>query len=92
MFAEIVRNMKHQYNTYLKIKVLSESRVFWSTQHALNTVEAAYYNRGWCYQSAIVINSSGPKTLHLKSIKNKPFILINLSVIFIKLQIIPVHI
>ena len=50
------------------------------------TVEAAYYNRG-CYQSAIVIKISGSKTLHLKSIKNKPFIIINLSVIVIKLQI-----
>ena len=30
---------------------------------------------------------SGPKTLHLKSFKNKPFIIINLSVIVIKLQI-----
>jgi hypothetical protein len=57
----------------------------------LNTVKAAYYNRG-CYQSAIVITISGLKTLHLKSIKNKPFIIINLSIIVIKLQIIPVHI
>jgi hypothetical protein len=66
----------------------------------INTVEAVYYNRG-CYQSAIVIKISGPKSLHLKSIKNKSFIDINLSVIFIiinisviviKLQIIPVHI
>jgi hypothetical protein len=56
-----------------------------------NTVEAAYYNRR-CYQLAIVIKISGPKTLHLKTIKNKPFILINLSVIVIKLQIIRVHI
>jgi hypothetical protein len=40
---------------------------------------------GYCYQN------SGPKTLHLKSIKNKPFIIINISVIFIKLQIIRVH-
>jgi hypothetical protein len=30
-----------------------------------DTVEAAYYNHG-CYQSAIVIKISGPKTLHLK--------------------------
>jgi hypothetical protein len=57
----------------------------------LNTVEAAHYNCG-CYQSAIVITISGPKTLHLKSIKNKPFIIINLLVIVIKLQIIRVHI
>jgi hypothetical protein len=35
---------------------------------------------------------SGPKTLHLKSIKNKPFIIINPSVIVIKLKIIWVHI
>jgi hypothetical protein len=56
-----------------------------------NTVEGAYYNHG-CYQSAIVIKISGPKTLHLKSIKNKPFIIINLSVIVIKLQIIGVYI
>jgi len=55
-----------------------------------NTVEAAYYNRG-CYPSAI-IKISGPKTLHLKSFKNKPFIVINISVIVIKLQIIRVHI
>jgi len=41
---------------------------------------------------AIVIKISGPKTFHLKSIKNKPFIIINLSVIVIKLQIIRVHI
>jgi len=54
-------------------------------------VETAYYNRGY-YQSAIVIKIGGPKTLPLKSIKNKPFIIINLSVIVIKLQIIPVHI
>jgi len=40
---------------------------------------------------AIVIKISGPKTLHLKSIKNKPFIIIILSVIVIKLQIIRVH-
>jgi hypothetical protein len=56
------------------------------------TVEAAYYNPGGCYQSAIVIKISGPKTHHLKSIKNKPFIITNLSVIVIKLQIIRVHI
>jgi hypothetical protein len=62
------------------------------TAQFLNTVEAAYYNRGLCYQSAIVIKISGPKTLHLKSIKNKPFIIINLWVIVIKLQIIRVHI
>jgi hypothetical protein len=55
-----------------------------------DTVEVAYYNRG-CYQSAIVIEVSGPKTLHLKTIKNKPFIINNLLVIFIKLQIIRVH-
>jgi hypothetical protein len=55
-----------------------------------NTMEAAYYNRG-CYQSAIVIKISGPKTLHLKSIKHMPFIIINLSVIVIKLQIIRVY-
>jgi hypothetical protein len=42
--------------------------------------------------SAIVIKISGPKTLHLKSFKNKPFIIINLFVIVIKLQIIQVHI
>ena len=42
-----------------------------------NTVETPYCNRGQCYQSAIVIKISGPKTLHLKSIKNKPFIVIN---------------
>jgi hypothetical protein len=54
-------------------------------------VEAAYYNHG-CYQSVTVIKISGPKTLHLKSIKNKLFIIINFSVIVIKLQIIPVHI
>jgi hypothetical protein len=35
---------------------------------------------------------SGPKTLHLKSIKNKQFIIINISIIFIILQIIRVHI
>ena len=57
-----------------------------------NTVEAAYYNRRKCYQSAIVIKISGPKTLHFKSIKNKPFLIIILSVIVIKLQIIRVHI
>jgi hypothetical protein len=57
----------------------------------ISTVEAVYYNRG-CYQLAIVIKISGPKTLHLKSIKNKPFIMINVSVIVIKLQIIRVHI
>jgi hypothetical protein len=63
-----------------------------SNQLNLNAiVEAAYYNRG-CYQSAIVIKISDPKTLHLKSIKNKPFIIINLSVIVIKLQTIRVHI
>jgi hypothetical protein len=56
------------------------------------TMEAAYYNRGKCYQSASVIKISGPKTLHLKSIKNKPFTIIILSVIVIKLQIIRVHI
>jgi hypothetical protein len=39
-----------------------------------------------------VIKKSGPKTLHLKSIKNKPFIIVNLSIIIIKLQIIRVHI
>jgi hypothetical protein len=39
----------------------------------------------------IVIKISGPKTLHLKSIKGKLFIMINLSVTVIKLQIIPVH-
>jgi hypothetical protein len=55
------------------------------------TVEAAYYNRG-CYQSVIVIKISGPITIHLKPIKHKPFIIINLSVIVIKLQIIRVHI
>jgi hypothetical protein len=55
------------------------------------TVEAGYYNRR-CYQSVIVIKVSGPKTLHLKSIKSKPFIIINFSVIVIKLQIIRVHI
>jgi hypothetical protein len=55
-------------------------------------VDATYYNRGQCYQSAIVIKIHGPKTLHLKSIKNKPFIIINLSVIVIKLQIIRVYI
>jgi hypothetical protein len=49
-----------------------------------NRVEAAYYNRVQCYQSAIVIKINGPKTLHLKSIKNKPFIIINISVIVIK--------
>jgi hypothetical protein len=57
----------------------------------IGTMAAAYYNRG-CYQSVIVIKISGPKTLHLKSIKNKPFTIINLSVIVIKLQIIRVHI
>ena len=57
----------------------------------LYTVEAAYYNRG-CYQSAIVIKIGGSKTRHLKSIKNNPFIIINLSVIVIKLQIIRVRI
>ena len=56
-----------------------------------NAVEAAYYNCR-CYQSAIVIKISGPKTLHLKSIKNNPFIIISLSVIVIKLQIIRVYI
>jgi hypothetical protein len=56
-----------------------------------DTVEAAYYNRGCC-KSAIVIKISSPKTLHLKSIKNKPFIINSLSVIVIKLQIILVHI
>jgi hypothetical protein len=54
----------------------------------VNTLEAAYNNGGQCYQSAIFIKISGPKTLHLKSIKNKTFIVINLSVIVIKLQII----
>jgi hypothetical protein len=39
-----------------------------------------------------LIKISDPKTLLLKSIKNKPFIIINLSVIVIKLQIIRVHI
>jgi hypothetical protein len=57
-----------------------------------STVEATYYDRGLCYQSAIVIKISGPKTLHLKSIKNEPFIIINLSVIVIKLQTIRVNI
>jgi hypothetical protein len=52
-----------------------------------NTVQAAYYNRGKYYQSAIVIKISGLKIPHLKSIKNKPFIIINLSVIVIKVQI-----
>jgi hypothetical protein len=42
---------------------------------------------GYCYQ-----NQWSPKTLNLKSIKNKQFIIINISVIVIKLQIIPVHI
>jgi len=41
---------------------------------------------------AVVIKMSDPKTLHLKSIKNKLFIIINLSVIVIKLQIIRVYI
>jgi hypothetical protein len=40
----------------------------------------------------LVITISDPKTLHLKSIKNKPFIITNLSVIVIKLKIIRVHI
>jgi hypothetical protein len=57
-----------------------------------STVETAYYNRGLCYQSAIVIKISGPKTLYLKSIKNKPFIIINILVFVIRLQIIQVHI
>jgi hypothetical protein len=47
-----------------------------------DTVEAAFYNGG-CYQSTIVIKISGPKTLHLKSIKDKPFIITNLLVIVI---------
>jgi hypothetical protein len=41
---------------------------------------------------SIVIKSIGPKTLDLKSIKNNPFIIIDLSVIVIKLQTIRVHI
>jgi hypothetical protein len=36
--------------------------------------------------SAIVIKISGPKTLHLKSVKNKPFIIINFSAIVIKIS------
>jgi len=40
----------------------------------------------------MVIKISGPKTLNLKSIKNKTFVIINLSVIVIKLQIIRVYI
>jgi hypothetical protein len=75
----------YKYKEWIKVQHSVECKL------DVNTVEAAYYNRG-CYQSAIVIKISGPKTLHLKSIKNKPFIIINLSVIVIKLQIIRVHI
>jgi hypothetical protein len=52
------------------------------------TVEAAYYITDNVISLLLLIKISGPKTLHLKSIKTKPCIIINLSVIVIKLQTI----
>jgi hypothetical protein len=53
-----------------------------------STITKSVGQRLISYHSAIVIKIIGPRTLHLKAIKNKTFIIISLSVIVIKLQII----